>query len=302
MAFGRRRRARQRHFVAIGTGIGAGLTSTASSTAARRAQGDVGHIQVLDDPSVVRRVWQHRLPRGRRGALARIATEMAARDGNPSLARGASSATAASRRATSPMRRDAVNPKASSCSSARVGSCGMLAGLVNFFNPSLIVVGGGVADAGDVLLATIRETVYGRSLPLATRELVIQRSSLGSLAGVTEPGDGGRPAVLLESLARWIDIELRPTRRNSGRWRPQDYDEHADHPDHPESVRRVGPLRGRQLAFVRSSDRPRRHPHHRHDREPLLPRRHDRGWHQRPLGNILNILVQASVIGSWPWA
>ena len=45
----------------------------------------------------------------------------------------------------------------------------MLAAIVNLFNPSLIVIGGGVAASGDVLLATIRESVYRRSLPLATR-------------------------------------------------------------------------------------------------------------------------------------
>lgn len=47
----------------------------------------------------------------------------------------------------------------------------MLATVVDVFNPSLIAVGGGVAEAGDVYLATIRESVYRRSLPLATREL-----------------------------------------------------------------------------------------------------------------------------------
>ena len=60
----------------------------------------------------------------------------------------------------------------------------MLASVVNFFNPSLVVIGGGVANSPDQLLASIRETVYRRSLPLATRDLLIQRSSLGGLAGV----------------------------------------------------------------------------------------------------------------------
>ena len=46
----------------------------------------------------------------------------------------------------------------------------VLASIVNFFNPSLIVVGGGVAQSGDQLLASIRETVHRRSLPLATRD------------------------------------------------------------------------------------------------------------------------------------
>jgi predicted NBD/HSP70 family sugar kinase len=60
----------------------------------------------------------------------------------------------------------------------------MLASVVNFFNPSLVVIGGGVANSPEQLLASIRETVYRRSLPLATRDLLIQRSSLGGLAGV----------------------------------------------------------------------------------------------------------------------
>jgi predicted NBD/HSP70 family sugar kinase len=60
----------------------------------------------------------------------------------------------------------------------------MLATVVNLFNPSLIVIGGGVALAGDVYLAAIRETVYRRSLPLATRRLQIVPSGLGLMAGV----------------------------------------------------------------------------------------------------------------------
>jgi predicted NBD/HSP70 family sugar kinase len=47
------------------------------------------------------------------------------------------------------------------------------------------VIGGGVSGAGDPLLAAIRETVYGRSLPLATRDLLIARSLLGAGCGVT---------------------------------------------------------------------------------------------------------------------
>ena len=80
----------------------------------------------------------------------------------------------------------------------------MLASVVNFFNPSLIVIGGGVAQSGDQLLASIRETVYRRSLPLATRELLIQRSSLAGLAGVI-----GASAMVVdelfsrEQISRW---------------------------------------------------------------------------------------------------
>ena len=85
----------------------------------------------------------------------------------------------------------------------------MLASIVNFFNPSLIVIGGGVAQSGDQILAAIRESIYKRSLPLATRDLVIQKSSLGSLAGVA-----GAAAMVadqlfsLDHLPKWIDAGI----------------------------------------------------------------------------------------------
>ena len=60
----------------------------------------------------------------------------------------------------------------------------MLASVVNLFNPALIVIGGGVGSSGDLLLAAIRETVYRRSLPLATTRFQFVLSSLGERAGV----------------------------------------------------------------------------------------------------------------------
>ena len=96
----------------------------------------------------------------------------------------------------------------------------MLASVVNFFNPSLIVIGGGVANSPDLLLAAIRETVYRRSLPLATRDLLIQRSSLGGLAGVI-----GASAMVVDqlfsrdSIGRWLE-EGDPSGRPGGRAGP----------------------------------------------------------------------------------
>jgi predicted NBD/HSP70 family sugar kinase len=64
----------------------------------------------------------------------------------------------------------------------RVG--GVLATLVSFSNPSMIVIGGGLAQLGHVLLAEIRSVVYRRSLPLATGNLPVVLSELGPRAGV----------------------------------------------------------------------------------------------------------------------
>ncbi|HEX5827883.1 MAG TPA: ROK family protein [Candidatus Limnocylindrales bacterium] len=193
--------------VKVGTGIGAGIISDGRlHRGAQGSAGDVGHIGISDDPAVVCRC-------GNTGCLEALAGgaaiardgEAAARDGrSPRLravleTRGRVTAEDVARAASSG---DPVAAALLQAAGWRIGS--MLAGVVNFFNPGLIVIGGGVAQSGDGLLASIREAVYGRSLPLATRDLAIRRSSLGGLAGVI----GGSAMVVdqlfsRESLARW---------------------------------------------------------------------------------------------------
>ncbi len=60
----------------------------------------------------------------------------------------------------------------------------VLASLVNFYNPDMIVIGGGVSNLGNQLLSSIRQSVLNRSLPLATRDLQIVFSAIGPDAGV----------------------------------------------------------------------------------------------------------------------
>ncbi len=68
-------------------------------------------------------------------------------------------------------------------SGRRIGET--LSTLVSVLNPSLIAIGSGVAYAAShTLLAEIRGAVYGRSLPLATRNLPIELSELEDAAGV----------------------------------------------------------------------------------------------------------------------
>ena len=64
----------------------------------------------------------------------------------------------------------------------RIGQ--VIAGLVSFFNPGLVVIGGGVTGLGHTLLAAIRTQVYRQSLPLATGNLPIVLGELGPAAGV----------------------------------------------------------------------------------------------------------------------
>lgn len=61
---------------------------------------------------------------------------------------------------------------------------GVLAGLVNFFNPRVIFIGGGVANIGHILLSSVRQATWRRANPLSTRQLRLEYSQLGEDAGV----------------------------------------------------------------------------------------------------------------------
>ena len=173
-------------WIKVGTGIGAGIISNGVlHRGADGAAGDVGHVPVVDE-GVVCRCGNigclEALAGG--GALARDA-EMAARSGRSQWLADAldrDGALTAASVALGASHGDATCVELLQRSGRLIGH--MLATVVNLFNPSLTVIGGGVSHAGNLFLATIRETVYRRSLPLATRTLQIEPSGLGEDAGV----------------------------------------------------------------------------------------------------------------------
>ena len=59
-----------------------------------------------------------------------------------------------------------------------------LAGIVNLLNPEKIIIGGGVADAGEPLFRSIRRTVNERALPVPKKAVKILKAKLGNDAGV----------------------------------------------------------------------------------------------------------------------
>ena len=71
----------------------------------------------------------------------------------------------------------------------------VLATCVNLLNPSVIVIGGKLSEAGEYLLAGVREVVYQRSLPLATHDLRIVSSSAGTRAGIL-----GASAMVIDAV------------------------------------------------------------------------------------------------------
>lgn len=174
-------------FVKVGTGVGCGIVvHGAVYRGANGSAGDIGHIRVDDDGPVCECGNVGCLEAYFSGAaLARSATAAATSGRSEPLAqrlaaRGALSGedVAAAAAAGDPVSVELVRE-----GGHRLGL--LLAGLVSFFNPAMVVVGGGVATGlGHPLLAELRSVVYRRSLPLATGNLPIVLSELGPDAGV----------------------------------------------------------------------------------------------------------------------
>jgi glucokinase-like ROK family protein len=170
-------------FIKVGTGIGAGLISEGYlHRGAQGAAGDIGHVRVTESTTEVCRC-------GKVGCLEALAGGQAiARQGQAAAASGASPFLAAGQPITSrdvaaaASRGDLVANQILSESGRLIGQT--IAAMVNFFNPSLVIIGGGVANSGDRFLAAIRQSIYERSLPLATRDLRVPLSELGDLAGI----------------------------------------------------------------------------------------------------------------------
>ncbi|MTE17852.1 ROK family protein [Streptomyces sp. TRM43335] len=174
--------------VKIGTGIGCGIVAGGEVyRGATGSAGDIGHIQVEHGSQ------GRQCACGNRGcleayfggaALARDAEEAAREGRSPELASrletagrltaaDVAAAAAAGDTASLGLIRDGGD---------RIGQ--VVAGLVSFFNPGLVVIGGGVTGLGHTLLAGIRTQVYRQSLPLATGNLPIVLGELGPVAGV----------------------------------------------------------------------------------------------------------------------
>lgn len=195
-------------YVKIGTGIGAGIASGGQlHRGAQGCAGDIGHAAVSDDSGIVCRC-------GKTGCLEAVSGGAAlARDGGKLAAEGTSAVLAATLADRGEITGEDVTAAARAGdheavrllvdAGRRIGA--MLATVVNFYNPSTILLGGKVAGAGDLFLATIRETIYRRSLPLSTRELRIDRARLGEEGGLV-----GAAYMVLDELfalrhfAQWL--------------------------------------------------------------------------------------------------
>ncbi|HEU4840694.1 MAG TPA: ROK family protein [Ilumatobacteraceae bacterium] len=173
-------------FVKVATGIGSGIISDgALRRGAQGAAGDLGHIQVPHDITAVCRC-------GNVGCLEAVASGSAI----AGRLRAEGVDAASSQDVVTLARGGSVRANALLREAGRtIGE--VLASAVSLLNPSVIVIGGTIAEAGDPLIAGVREVVYRRSLPLATAALRIVPASSGDMAGVV----GAAAMVIDEVLA-----------------------------------------------------------------------------------------------------
>lgn len=160
-------------FVKVATGIGAGIISDGElRRGAQGAAGDIGHIVVPNASDTPCRC-------GNIGCLEAVASGQAIAG---ALTKQGIEATNSIDVVSLVRGGDLMASHAVRQAGRDIGA--VLAACVSLLNPSMIVVGGVIADAGEHLIAGIREIVYQRSLPLATQHLRIVTSQARSQAGV----------------------------------------------------------------------------------------------------------------------
>lgn len=171
-------------FVKVGTGIGCGIVVGGEIyRGVNGSAGDIGHIQVDESGPVCSCGNTGCLEACFSGAALAREAEAVARSGRSAwLAERPGATLTALDVGAAAAAGDPVSIRLIRDGGHRLGL--VIAALVSFFNPGLVVIGGGVSALGHPLLAEIRSVVYRRSAPLATGNLPIVLSELGATAGV----------------------------------------------------------------------------------------------------------------------
>ena len=179
-AFGAGRVRRHMAYIKVGSGIGAGLILDGRIyRGASGLAGEIGHLTIQENGPLC--------DCGNRGCLEALA-------GGAAIARTAISAVNAGKRtqlaSIKPVERitaqdvgeaarlgDLVAQQIVVEAGSYLGTA--IAGIINLSNPSMVVVGGGVAQMGDLLLEPIRHVVRERSLRPAAQAVRITAAVLG---------------------------------------------------------------------------------------------------------------------------
>jgi predicted NBD/HSP70 family sugar kinase len=184
-------------FVKVATGIGAGIVSGGELLRGNHGRaGDIGHIRATRPSDVV-------CTCGNRGCVAVLASGSAVirQLGEAGIEVGSTADIVALVKAGDGVAMHHVREAGRVLGAA-------LAAVVSVVAPSVIVVGGSMADASEPLIAGIREGVYRQASALATRELRILTSRVGARAGVV-----GVTTLALEHVLEPANVDALLLRR-----------------------------------------------------------------------------------------
>jgi glucokinase len=185
-------------YVTVGTGIGGGLILDGRLYHGDSGiAGEIGHTTILPDGP--------RCGCGNRGCLEALASGTAiAREARERVARGVPTlicdlAQGDSERITARLVAEAARQGdrvAGEILSEAMEYLGIgMANLVNLFNPQVIVIGGGLANVGELLFAAARRVIDQRAFDAAAQAVRLVPAELGDNAGVL-----GAAAVALAEL------------------------------------------------------------------------------------------------------
>jgi glucokinase-like ROK family protein len=174
-------------WVKIGTGVGSGIIASGEIyRGASGVAGNIGHIEAEHNGTICRC--------GNRGCLEAVAAGPPIAEHGKEAAEAGRSSFLATRLKDNKGMITAVDvgDAAASGDTAAIEIIRdsgkliglVLAGLVEFFNPEVIYIGGKVSKIGFTLLSSIRQAVLRRANPLSTRDLHVEYSQLGDMAGV----------------------------------------------------------------------------------------------------------------------
>lgn len=178
-AFGAARGEDYLAYIKVGTGIGAGLLLNGQIYhGSTGSAGEIGHLTIDENGALCEcgnTGCLETVAGGR--AIARQAQEAVARGKRTLLASmGPAESLTAKDVAAAARRGDLVAQEIITRAGSTLGIA--IAGLVNLFNPRMIVVGGGVSEIGDLFLQPIRDAVERRSLPASVRSVKINSAVL----------------------------------------------------------------------------------------------------------------------------
>jgi len=164
-------------FVKVATGIGSGVVSGRRlQRGAQGIAGDIGHVQIVRGAGVPCHC-------GNTGCLEAVAS-------GPAIAgalRASGLDVADGQDVIDLVKSGSVDAIQAVRQAGRdIGE--VLTACVSLMNPSVIAIGGSMAQAGEHLIAGVREVVYSRSMPLATEHLSIVQSRAGGDAAVIGAG------------------------------------------------------------------------------------------------------------------